>query len=90
LACHFAELKRSAYQQLDNFLRQPENLLFRYWEYLGSDFSADMHLLAEFEITLQWWSLSATFEFYQRGSLVVAYAKSICVHLSTLYNNFVR
>jgi len=57
LACHFAELKRSAYQQLDNFLRQPENLLFRYWEYLGSDFSADMHLLAEFEITLQWWTL---------------------------------
>lgn len=37
------------------FLRQPENLLFAYWEYHGSDFDADMAKMAEDEATQRWW-----------------------------------
>lgn len=39
------------------FLREPENLLFAYWEYTGVDFEADMARLAEFPITREWWAL---------------------------------
>lgn len=39
------------------FLREPENLLFSYWEYLGKDFEADMQQIAALEITQKWWDL---------------------------------
>jgi len=39
------------------FLREPENLLFAYWEYTGVDFEADMKRMAEFPITQEWWAL---------------------------------
>ncbi len=39
------------------FLREPENLLFGYWEYCGDDFEADMQSIAEQEVTQRWWSL---------------------------------
>ena len=29
------------------YLREPENLLFGYWEYVGTDFEADMRVLGE-------------------------------------------
>lgn len=40
------------------FLREPENLLFSYWEYVGEDFAADMARMAEHEPTQRWWQLT--------------------------------
>lgn len=39
------------------FLREPENLLFSYWEYLGEDFEADMKQIAALETSQKWWDL---------------------------------
>jgi L-rhamnose mutarotase len=39
------------------FLREPENLLFGYWEYHGSDFATDARRMAEDEATQRWWAL---------------------------------
>lgn len=39
------------------FLREPENLLFGYWEYAGTDFDADMRLMAEDPNTQRWWDI---------------------------------
>ncbi len=39
------------------FLRQPENVMFSYWEYLGHDFAADMQKIADQEVTKRWWQL---------------------------------
>jgi L-rhamnose mutarotase len=39
------------------FLRQPENLLFAYWEYVGKDFAADMQLMAADPNTRRWWDI---------------------------------
>lgn len=38
------------------FLREPENLLFGYWEYHGHDFDADMRFIAEDPETQRWWT----------------------------------
>jgi L-rhamnose mutarotase len=39
------------------FLREPENLLFGYWEYHGSDFAADMAAIAADPETQRWWGV---------------------------------
>jgi len=39
------------------FLREPENLLFGYWEYVGVDFSSDMTNMATLQITKEWWDV---------------------------------
>ena len=39
------------------FLREPENLLFSYWEYHGLDFSQDAAEMAAHGATRQWWAL---------------------------------
>lgn len=39
------------------FLREPENLLFGYWEYHGDDFEADMAKMAEDPETQRWWDV---------------------------------
>lgn len=39
------------------FLREPENLLFGYWEYRGDNFDADMQKIAAQEVTQRWWAL---------------------------------
>lgn len=39
------------------FLREPENLLFSYFEYLGSDYEADMAAMAADAETQRWWAL---------------------------------
>jgi L-rhamnose mutarotase len=38
------------------FLREPENLLFGYWEYHGEDFEADMQRIALDPETQRWWT----------------------------------
>jgi L-rhamnose mutarotase len=40
------------------FLREPENLLFAYWEYHGDDFAADMRKMAADPTTQRWWTLT--------------------------------
>ncbi len=39
------------------FLKEPENLLFAYWEYHGTDFAADMEKMAASEETQRWWDI---------------------------------
>ncbi len=39
------------------FLKQPENLLFGYWEYDGSDFEADAARMAADPKTQEWWAV---------------------------------
>ena len=39
------------------FLREPENLLFGYWEYTGKDFAADAAKMAADSRTQEWWDL---------------------------------
>lgn len=39
------------------FLREPENLLFGYWEYHGVDFDADMKVIAADPETQRWWAV---------------------------------
>lgn len=40
------------------FLKEPENLLFAYWEYHGRDFAADAALMAADPVTRDWWALT--------------------------------
>jgi L-rhamnose mutarotase len=39
------------------FLKEPENLLFSYFEYHGEDFAADMALMAADPETQRWWAI---------------------------------
>ncbi|MDO6964480.1 L-rhamnose mutarotase [Rhizobium alvei] len=39
------------------FLKEPENLLFSYFEYHGSDFAADMAKMAADPTTQDWWAV---------------------------------
>jgi L-rhamnose mutarotase len=50
-------LKQSSISNYSIFLREPENLMFSYWEYTGSDFDADMAAIAADELTQKWWSV---------------------------------
>jgi len=40
------------------FLRQPENLLFAYFEYHGSDYAADQAKMASDGKTQEWWEIT--------------------------------
>jgi len=39
------------------FLKEPENLLFGYWEYHGADFAADGAKMAADPETQRWWDV---------------------------------
>ena len=39
------------------FLKEPENLLFGYWEYHGTDFAADAARMAADTKTQEWWAV---------------------------------
>jgi L-rhamnose mutarotase len=39
------------------FLKEPENLLFGYWEYTGQDFEADAAMMAADPLTQKWWEV---------------------------------
>jgi L-rhamnose mutarotase len=39
------------------FLKEPENILFGYWEYHGADFAADMGKMAADPATRRWWEV---------------------------------
>lgn len=40
------------------YLREPENLLFGYWEYTGSDYAADMKVLDGLAVSKRWLALT--------------------------------
>lgn len=40
------------------FLKEPENLLFSYWEYHGKNFAADAARMAKDPKTQEWWALT--------------------------------
>lgn len=54
-----ARIKASHIVDYTIFLRQPENLLFGTWTYLGDDFEADMKAMADDPATQRWWDLTA-------------------------------
>lgn len=39
------------------YLKEPENLLFGYWEYTGEDFGADAEKMAADPRTQDWWEI---------------------------------
>jgi len=52
-----ATLQQANVRNYTIFLREPENLLFGYWEYHGVDFDADMKRIAADRETQRWWNL---------------------------------
>ena len=51
------------------FLKEPENLLFAYWEYHGSDFAADAARMAADPVTRDWWALTDPCQALKRRAL---------------------
>jgi L-rhamnose mutarotase len=39
------------------FLKEPENILFAYFEYHGTDYAADMTKMAADPVTQDWWKI---------------------------------
>jgi L-rhamnose mutarotase len=50
------QIKASNISNYSIFLREPENLLFAYYEYTGSDHDADMAAMAADPRTQEWWA----------------------------------
>ena len=40
------------------FLKEPENMLFAYWEYHGQDFDADMAKMGHAPRMKEWWKIT--------------------------------
>ena len=53
-----AQIKGANIRNYSIFLREPENLLFGYWEYHGDDFAADMANIAKDPKTVAWWAFT--------------------------------
>ena len=53
-----AQIRRSNIRNYSIFLREPENLLFGYWEYHGTDLAADLARMADDPRTREWWTLT--------------------------------
>lgn len=50
-------LKAANIRNYSIYLREPENLLFGYWEYVGTDFASDMEAMATQDVTKRWWDI---------------------------------
>jgi len=51
------QIKASGIGNYSIFLREPENLLFAYYEYEGADHDADMAAMAADPRTQEWWAV---------------------------------
>ena len=49
-------LSKSNIRNFSIYLKQPENLLFSYFEYHGTDFAADSAAIAADPVTRDWWT----------------------------------
>lgn len=52
------QISKSNIRNYSIYLKEPENLLFGYWEYHGTDFAADAALIAADPKTQEWWALT--------------------------------
>lgn len=52
------QISRSNIRNYSIFLKEPENLLFGYWEYHGQDFATDAARMAKNPKTQDWWALT--------------------------------
>lgn len=52
-----AQIARSNIRNYSIFLKEPENLLFSYFEYHGTDYAADMAAMAADKRTQEWWGV---------------------------------
>ncbi len=52
-----ATIERANIRNYTIFLREPENVMFGYWEYHGSDFAADAAMIAADPKTQAWWAI---------------------------------
>ncbi|WP_425085720.1 L-rhamnose mutarotase [Ruegeria profundi] len=53
-----AHIVKSNIRNYTIFFREPENLLFGYWEYCGTDFDGDLARMAKDPKTQDWWSFT--------------------------------
>jgi predicted TIM-barrel fold metal-dependent hydrolase/L-rhamnose mutarotase len=51
------QIKRSNISNYSIYLREPENLLFAYYEYTGTNHDADMAAMAADPVTQDWWKV---------------------------------
>ena len=51
------QIKDSGIRNYSIYLKQPENLMFAYFEYHGTDFEADMAEMAKDPKTQEWWTV---------------------------------
>lgn len=52
-----AAITRANMRNYSIFIKEPELLMFAYWEYVGSDFDADMTAMAEDMAMQAWWAI---------------------------------
>ena len=52
------QISRCNIRNYSIYLREPENLLFGYWEYHGDDFETDAARMAADPRTQEWWALT--------------------------------
>lgn len=53
-----AAIKQSNVQNYTIFLKEPENLLISYWEYIGADFDGDMERIKSAPRMQEWWNIT--------------------------------
>ena len=51
------QIARSNIRNYSIFLKEPENLMFAYFEYEGDDYAADMAAMAADPKTQEWWAV---------------------------------
>ena len=51
------QIKASNITNYSIFLREPENLMFAYFEYTGTDYAGDMAKMAADPRTQEWWAI---------------------------------
>ena len=53
-----ATIARCKIKNYTIFLKEPENILFAYWEYHGTDFKADMEKIKKAPRMQEWWDIT--------------------------------
>ncbi len=51
------QIRASNIRNYSIYLKEPENLLFSYFEYIGTDFAGDMAAMAADPRTQEWWAV---------------------------------
>jgi L-rhamnose mutarotase len=51
-------IRKSNVQNYSIFLREPENLLISYWEYVGSNYEQDMANIKKAPRMREWWDIT--------------------------------